>query len=87
MNSVKVPLSFIGDPNKHIGFIVYNHLFSRSIFNTDFTIPELIEELHTNYGIEITEDNKQEIINTVDEYIETGSISIRVGFYRFNMPA
>lgn len=66
----------IEKPNEKKGFIIVNHLYARK--NSSFTIDELIPELET-YGLTLTREELQEEIN---QLIEDGAVSMRVGYYK-----
>lgn len=66
----------IGCPEKKAGFIIFNHLYSRS--SEMFTLQDLLHEL-LQYGLNISE---KELQKEIDLLIEDGAVSQRVGHYK-----
>lgn len=66
----------IKHPREHVGFIIFNHLYSRQ--SGEFTVPALSDELK-QYGLDLSRDELQDQIN---ELIEDGAVSQRVGYYK-----
>lgn len=66
---------FIGEPEKKLGFVLYNHLYTRK--KPEFTTFELVSELK-KYNLSFTQENLQ---NEIDVLINNGSVSQRVGHY------
>lgn len=66
----------ISNPKEKVGFIIFNHLYSRKSEN--FTIQELLNELK-QYGLCLSEKELQNEINTL---IDDGAVSQRVGYYK-----
>ena len=66
---------FIGESEKKLGFVLYNHLYTRK--KPEFTTFELVSELK-KYNLSFTQENLQNEINVL---INNGSVSQRVGHY------
>ena len=63
MTQLMVPVS-----KKNMGFIIYNHLFSKS---EPFTLEQLGDELTENYKLFVS---PQELEAIIKEYIDTGFV-------------
>ncbi|MBR4261562.1 MAG: hypothetical protein IKQ33_06430 [Clostridia bacterium] len=66
---------FIGESEKKLGFVLYNHLYTRK--KRDFTTFDLVSELE-GYNLTFTQENLQ---NEIDVLINNGTVSQRVGHY------
>lgn len=66
----------IGRPEERAGFIIFNHLYSRS--SEIFTLQDLLREL-LPYGLKLSE---KELQKEIDLLIEDGAVSQRVGHYK-----
>ncbi len=66
---------FIGDSEKEIGFVLYNHLYSRT--KSDFTTNDLMPELR-KYNLDVTQEKLQK---EIDVLVSNGFVSQRVGHY------
>lgn len=66
---------FIGEEEKKLGFILYNHLYAREQRN--FTTKDLIPELR-KYNLDFTQEELQE---EIDNLISNGSVRYSVGHY------
>ena len=66
---------FIGEAEKRLGFVLYNHLYARE--QSDFTTRDLIPELK-KYNLDITQENLQK---EIDDLVTNGIVSQRVGHY------
>lgn len=66
---------FIGESEKKLGFVLYNHLYTRK--KRDFTTFDLVSELK-GYNLTFTPENLQK---EIDVLINNGTVSQRVGHY------
>lgn len=66
---------FIGEAEKKLGFVLYNHLFTRK--KSDFTTSSLIGELK-EYNLDVTQEKLQK---EIDVLVTNGIVSQRVGHY------
>ncbi len=66
---------FIGEAEKKLGFILYNHLYARE--QKDFTTKDLMQELG-KYNLDFTQKELQE---EIDNLVSNGSVTYSVGHY------
>lgn len=69
----KVPL---GKKEKELGFVLYNYLYSRN--KKDFTLPEIQEELLTNYKLKFS---IEDLFKRTQDLIAANHVSQRVGYF------
>lgn len=69
----------VKEPEKNIGFIIYNHLFSNDA-TYNFTVDQLAEELK-QYNLDL---HRNVVKREVDEYVRAGNLRLRVDGYSIN---